>query len=156
MEQAKYFARKGKYDDPEYVPDVSDSGDRVAYSRSKKAWTHEEEATLAQIVIEDGCRRWTIIAKLMTERMGGAYKYKPKQVRERFVNYVDPDLNRGPWSKTEDIKLLELITAIGIRIVVTATLSFLNKTPRNVKLRISILHIRYSKLVKIKNRRIHP
>ena len=113
MEKSKYFARKGEYDDPEYVPDASDSGDRAAYSRSRKGWTHEEEATLAQIVIEDGCRRWTTIAVLMTERMGGSYKYKPKQVRERFVNHVDPDLNRGPWSKTEDIQLLELITTIG-------------------------------------------
>ena len=76
-------------------------------------WTPEEDALLAQVVIEDGNRRWKYIAMKMSQKNKKQIIYSPKVVRNRWENHVDPDLNKGPWSAEEDIQLLELINTIG-------------------------------------------
>ena len=34
-------------------------------------------------------------------------------MRNQWINYLDPDLNKGSWSNDEDNKIIELIDTIG-------------------------------------------
>ena len=63
--------------------------------------------------MSDGSHHWKTLAERMSEMMGNGYQYNAKKLRGRWINHVDPCLKKGPWSKQEDNKLLELVTTIG-------------------------------------------
>ena len=69
-------------------------------------WTPEEDARLAQAHAKIG-PQWCQIAHLLGgNRLG-------KQVRERWLNHVSPDIRRSDWSSDEDLLLLSLIESHG-------------------------------------------
>lgn len=53
-----------------------------------------------------GRGNWKQISSLIPNRTD-------RQVRERFENILNPDLNRGPWTDEEISKLVELVDRIG-------------------------------------------
>jgi hypothetical protein len=64
----------------------------------KGKWTAEEDATVRQMVANDGVDKikWSAIAAaLKTDRIG-------KQCRERWFNHLDPAIKKGAWSQEED------------------------------------------------------
>jgi hypothetical protein len=66
----------------------------------KGSWTQDEDDTIVQWVSKNGARNWTALAAHFPGRLG-------KQCRERWVNSLDPDLARLPWTDDEDRILLE-------------------------------------------------
>ena len=46
-------------------------------------------------------KKWTAISKMVHNRTG-------IQCRERWINVLDPKLNKSSWTSEEDKKLLEL------------------------------------------------
>lgn len=53
--------------------------------------------------MEHGPKKWMNIAEDLTKLIGGQTTYTGKACRERWNNYLDPELNRGPWTNAEEI-----------------------------------------------------
>lgn len=77
-------------------------------------WTYEEDNLLKILVGERGHhKQWQEIANEINRRMNGLSKRQGKQCRERWINFLSPDIKREPWSAQEDLKLIELQNKIG-------------------------------------------
>jgi hypothetical protein len=72
----------------------------------KGSWTRHEDETIIRYVAANGTKSWTKLSLLLPGRIG-------KQCRERWVNALDPSLDRGPWTPEEDDLLRELHERFG-------------------------------------------
>jgi hypothetical protein len=68
----------------------------------------EEDNRLKALVAQVADPEWKQIAAQMPNRT-------PRQCRERFKNYLSPDLSTRPWSEPEDDMLREKVAEIGQR-----------------------------------------
>ncbi|KAK8578705.1 hypothetical protein V6N12_069049 [Hibiscus sabdariffa] len=64
----------------------------------KGPWTKEEDDCITKLVEKHGCRRWSVIAKLLGGRIG-------KQCRERWYNHLDPSIRKDSWREEEEAVL---------------------------------------------------
>jgi hypothetical protein len=86
---------------------VSDRWNKVANPELiKGSWTDQEDRQIEAWVQGHGPKSWTALAATMHGRLG-------KQCRERWVNSLDPDLARRPWTEEEDTILIEHQTKWG-------------------------------------------
>lgn len=79
------------------------------HSKSKglrQIFSPEEDAYLCSLVKQFGDNCWKIIAKKMPNRT-------TRQCRERYKNYLSPEIKNGPWSKEEDELLKEKYKEFG-------------------------------------------
>jgi hypothetical protein len=67
---------------------------------AKAPWTAEEDEAIVKWVENHGPRGWATLAVRLPGRL-------PKQCRERWVNSLDPDVVRKPWSNEEDQIVIE-------------------------------------------------
>eukprot|EP01080_Neovahlkampfia_damariscottae_P007051 gene7051-11214_t len=58
-------------------------------------WSEEEDIKLLNLVGENGPKRWSYLATILGGRSG-------KQCRERYLNHLDPSINKDEWSAEED------------------------------------------------------
>lgn len=72
---------------------------------TKTRWTKHEDAALKSLVEQYG-ERWDSIAKFLKDRTD-------IQCQQRWTKVVNPDLIKGPWTKEEDDKVVELVTKYG-------------------------------------------
>ncbi|KAF9425614.1 Transcription factor myb3r-1 [Podila epigama] len=72
----------------------------------KGPWTPEEDRQLKSLVQELGAEKWVLIASRLGSRTG-------KQCRERYVNHLDPRINKSPFTHEEDLRILELYNQLG-------------------------------------------
>lgn len=72
----------------------------------KVKFTPEEDAALTKIINEIGTHDWVAVAKQMKTR-------NPRQCRERWNNYLKPDLVSAPWTPEEDALLEEKYSQYG-------------------------------------------
>ncbi|KAJ8904275.1 hypothetical protein NDN08_000798 [Rhodosorus marinus] len=75
---------------------------------TKSLWTKDEDETLLSLMEETKSKSWTLLAKQLHNRTG-------KQCRERWVNHLDPNINKNPWTAAEDLKLIKLQAQLGNR-----------------------------------------
>ncbi|OHS96176.1 Myb-like DNA-binding domain containing protein [Tritrichomonas foetus] len=75
---------------------------------SKNKFTPEEDAKLLKLVDQFGPCKWDIIALSMPERVG-------RQCRDRYMNYLSPNINNNPWTTEEDNLLVEKVNEYGTR-----------------------------------------
>uniref|UniRef100_A0A7S3PL72 Uncharacterized protein n=1 Tax=Aplanochytrium stocchinoi TaxID=215587 RepID=A0A7S3PL72_9STRA len=69
----------------------------------KGHWSKEEDKELLDLVeYYKPNWDWAVIAKQIPGR-------NPKQCRERWFLNLDPSINRGPWSKEEDARLVKMV-----------------------------------------------
>ncbi|XVF13176.1 hypothetical protein REPUB_Repub08aG0185800 [Reevesia pubescens] len=61
----------------------------------KGPWTKEEDDCITKLVKKYGCRRWSVIAKILGGRIG-------KQCRERWYNHLDPTIRKDSWTEEEE------------------------------------------------------
>lgn len=78
---------------------------RVSYRRHRKPFTTEEDSLLIALVRKHG-KDWNLIAKEMLDR-------NPRQCRDRYTDYLRPDLTNTPWTTAEDRQLLDLVKQKG-------------------------------------------
>ncbi|KAJ4832335.1 hypothetical protein Tsubulata_027818 [Turnera subulata] len=71
-------------------------------------WTSDEDKRLRIAVMFFGPKNWDKIAQFVPGRL-------PPQCRERWVNCLDPSLNRNVWTEEEDLRLKAAIKEYGYR-----------------------------------------
>ena len=71
----------------------------------KGSWEPQEDSIIRKLV-QDGVRRWSVIATHVPGRTG-------KQCRERFHNHLDSELNKLRWTAEEEDLLLSLQQQLG-------------------------------------------
>lgn len=80
---------------------------RLAGPLSKKVkFTRAEDIKLRDLVNKYSTNNWKIIAKELPPRT-------PRQCRERWNNYIDPNLSQEPWTQEEDEILLHIHDQFG-------------------------------------------
>lgn len=72
----------------------------------KVKFTEEEDKKLRRIIRQYGTRNWLKVSSLMKTR-------NPRQCRERWNNYLNPDLTNDPWTPEEDRLLEEKYAELG-------------------------------------------
>lgn len=73
---------------------------------SKVRFSKEEDDVIINKVKIFGKNDWKTVSSFLKDR-------SPRQVRERYINYLDPDSNTGPWTKEEDLLLISKVDEIG-------------------------------------------
>ncbi|KAL7714944.1 Transcription factor MYB90 [Entamoeba marina] len=88
-------------------------------------WTKTEDAALLHGVKIYGRDNWNEISRVVGTRTR-------KQCRERFLNHLDDDVDKRPWTKDEDDILLNKRIEVGNKWTLIST--FLpGRTPNSVK-----------------------
>ncbi|CAD8163347.1 unnamed protein product [Paramecium octaurelia] len=75
--------------------------------RSRHSWSAIEDEQLLELV-KIHKRNWGMIASIMHWRTG-------KQIRERFINKLNPEIRAEPWSKEEDLIVMDAYQKYGSR-----------------------------------------
>lgn len=105
---------------------------RLAGPSSKKVkFTKAEDVKLMMLVQEFSTKDWKTIAEHMFPRTA-------RQCRERWTNYVNPMLSKDPWSKEEDLLLIEKHNEFGNRWKLIERY-FPGRSKNNIKHRWSIM-----------------
>lgn len=68
-------------------------------------WTKQEDLRLKELV-QLHCKNWSLISKEFMSR-------SPKQVRDRFLNYLNPELVTHDFSKEEDLIIVNCVHQLG-------------------------------------------
>lgn len=85
--------------------DEADGGGMVG-NIPRRRWKQWEDQLLIQVVSEHGPSRWNTLARHFPGRNG-------RQVRLRWMNHLQPSLDKRPWRPDEDAVLLEAHKALG-------------------------------------------
>jgi DNA-binding transcriptional MerR regulator len=75
---------------------------------NRRFFSEEDDQTLRRFKSMKPELSWTSIS----EQMPG---FSPRQLRERWYNYLSPSLNTADWTSADDANLLELHESIGPR-----------------------------------------
>ena len=73
----------------------------------KGSWKKEEDQAIVDLVDKYG-KSWSKISKMLGTRNG-------KQIRDRFINVLDPEIKKGKFTDEEDKKLILLYSQYGPR-----------------------------------------
>ncbi|EAX92337.1 Myb-like DNA-binding domain containing protein [Trichomonas vaginalis G3] len=109
-------------------------------SLPKQKFTKEDDVRLIAIVNRLGTKSWSEIANEMGDR-------NQRQCKERWENYLSPDINRNEWTPEEDALLIEKQKEIGSRWISIARF-FDRRTDAAVKNRWQMLDRKQRKLEK--------
>ncbi|XP_072297957.1 transcriptional activator Myb isoform X3 [Eucyclogobius newberryi] len=74
----------------------------------KTRWTREEDEKLKKLVDLHGSDDWKLIASLLTNRTD-------VQCQHRWQKVLNPELIKGPWTKEEDQRVIELVQKYGAK-----------------------------------------
>ncbi|XP_049446550.1 transcriptional activator Myb isoform X3 [Epinephelus fuscoguttatus] len=74
----------------------------------KTRWTREEDEKLKKLVEHHGSEDWKVIASLLTNRTD-------VQCQHRWQKVLNPELIKGPWTKEEDQRVIELVQKYGAK-----------------------------------------
>jgi hypothetical protein len=93
----------------------------------KGQWTDHEDAIVIEAVTTSSDQpftRWSDLANRLPGRVG-------KQIRDRWVNHLNPNINHLPFSKDDDLLLWEAHLKLGKRWVEIATKYFKSSRSEN-------------------------
>ena len=97
-------ASKGAWVGEEGEQVMDQGGRRAGHGRQASAyWTRDEDEQVRELVGRIGVGsklRWSVLASHMPGRSG-------KQVRERWLNHLDPNVKKDRWTPEEDDLLIE-------------------------------------------------
>ncbi|KAL5572643.1 hypothetical protein UlMin_022240 [Ulmus minor] len=88
-------------------PTIGRTGGPTRRSTNGK-WTAEEDELLRRAVQHFNGKNWKKIAELFKDR-------SDVQCLHRWQKVINPDLVKGPWSKEEDDKIVELVNRYGAK-----------------------------------------
>ncbi|KAK3541304.1 hypothetical protein QTP86_020974, partial [Hemibagrus guttatus] len=73
---------------------------------SKVKWSREEDERLKKLVEQNGTDAWRLIANYFPTKTDG-------QCQHRWQKVLNPELVKGPWTKEEDQRVIELVHKYG-------------------------------------------
>ena len=76
------------------------------YSHLKKKFTKEEDKQIVKLVEKYGTDNWTEISEFFFNRSG-------RQLKDRWFNYLDPEVNKKEWTPEEEELLLQKLEEYG-------------------------------------------
>jgi hypothetical protein len=82
----------------------------------KANFTACDDEALADLVISDPEPQWVLVAQQMP------HPFTPRQCRERWKNYLNPQLTHSGWSEEEDRTILSEYNRVGNRWIAIADL----------------------------------
>uniref|UniRef100_A0A8C5GCM5 Transcriptional activator Myb n=1 Tax=Gouania willdenowi TaxID=441366 RepID=A0A8C5GCM5_GOUWI len=91
--------------EPDYDGAVIKGGKRQL---GKTRWTREEDEKLKKLVEHHGSEDWKVIASLLPNRTD-------MQCQHRWQKVLNPELIKGPWTKEEDQRVIELVQKYGAK-----------------------------------------
>ncbi|CAN9512577.1 unnamed protein product [Ophioblennius macclurei] len=84
----------------------SDVAEQRDGGKLKVKWTQEEDDKLKALVLKLGTNDWKRIASFVPT-------HSEHQCQHRWFKVLDPELIKGPWTKEEDEKVIELVNLYG-------------------------------------------
>ena len=109
--------------------------------KHKQRFTLEEDEKLIDLVTQFGINNWVLISNYFQDR-------NPRQVKDRWKNNLNPDINKKKFTDEEDILLKTLYFEYGPKWVQISKI-FGNRTDVSLKSRWLVL--KRKDLLKIKN-----
>jgi hypothetical protein len=103
----------------------------------KSKFTAAEDELLGQVVEDLGTDDWQLIARQLPGR-------NARQCRDRWLNYLSPDVGNGPWTPAEEEMLVEKYREFGAAWKHIASF-FRSRTDINVKSRWQLMQRRVRK-----------
>ena len=100
-----------------------------AHPRNK--FSLEEDNKLKELIRIHGPNNWNLISNLIGTRT-------PRQCKERWINYLDPNLNTDVWTPEEDRLIIAKFNELGPRWVRIASI-FHHRTDTMIKNRYQLL-----------------
>lgn len=100
-------------------------------------FTKPEDFMLTKYVTEYGENNWELISKLMQNR-------NARQCKERWCNYLSPNVSKSPWTPEEDALLEQKYSELGPKWV-NISKFFVNRTDTMLKNRFLVLTRRANK-----------
>lgn len=94
--------------DEDVDSDYDEGVDGVMRSGSKGKWTAAEDELLKNAVSDYGGRNWKKISECLDGRTD-------VQCLHRWQKVLRPGLIKGPWTKEEDDKVVELVAKFGVK-----------------------------------------
>ncbi len=85
----------------------------MSTAHERRAWTAEEDTAIVKLVEEIGTKRWSVIAERLAAMQLAVTKRTGKQCRTRWLNHLDPTINKGPWTKEEERTIYEAQKKLG-------------------------------------------
>ena len=76
--------------------------------RTRKVFSFEEDMIILELKKKNKNINWNEVSNVLKNRT-------PRQIRDRWDNYLSPDLLFNPWSKEEDLLLSNLIEKLGLK-----------------------------------------
>uniref|UniRef100_A0A8C8BSK0 Myb-related protein B n=1 Tax=Otus sunia TaxID=257818 RepID=A0A8C8BSK0_9STRI len=98
---------RGEQDELHYQDTDSDVPEQRD-GRCKVKWTQEEDEQLKMLVRHYGQNDWKFLASHFPNR-------SDQQCQYRWLRVLNPDLVKGPWTKEEDQKVIELVKKYGTK-----------------------------------------
>lgn len=80
--------------------------EKKSHKRTRVPFTSEEDEKIKILVKQYGTHQWSIISSFLPGR-------SPKQVRDRYSNYLVPGYFQGEWKNEEDLLLRKLYNQYG-------------------------------------------
>lgn len=80
---------------------------RKKHNRARNPWTPAEDLKLLELMKKHG-QSWAMISAAMEGRTG-------KQIRDRYLNKLRPNIKCGDWSAAEDELMIRLLAEVGNR-----------------------------------------
>ncbi|XP_077583129.1 v-myb avian myeloblastosis viral oncogene homolog-like 2b [Stigmatopora nigra] len=98
---------RGEESEDNHHPDTdSDVAEHKDGGTVKVKWTQEEDDNLKALVQKLGQNNWRNVAIHIANRT-------EHQCQHRWFKFLDPELIKGPWTKEEDDKVIELVNLYG-------------------------------------------
>lgn len=119
---------------------INQSKNKPSKPHPKTKFTNQEDLQLLELVKKYGTNNWYQISKEMNGR-------NIRQCRERYRNYLTPEVTNGPWTQEEDDLLFEAFSKYGARWKLIASF-FPSRTDINIKSRWQVHFRRYIRQTK--------
>ncbi|KAM6404257.1 myb-related protein B [Rhynochetos jubatus] len=99
---------RGEEQDELHYQDTDSDVPEQRDGRCKVKWTQEEDEQLRTLVRYYGQNDWKFLASHFPNR-------SDQQCQYRWLRVLNPDLVKGPWTKEEDQKVIELVKKYGTK-----------------------------------------